>query len=200
MANIYENVIEEFNKRNCKLLVSKEEFEQVINTCKKHYKLAYTASCGHNHIVFYNVFKSRNTGVICPSCKNKEIGKNKKNKIDNGELSKICCIEQEFTFIKDFQKLVESNFDIIKAFDGCNSDIIYKPKIIKEDKWVGIQVKTTNQIHLTYSFHINNVYKNCLILLFCNEDKSMWLLPENIIDNQKKLALVVINLNITFIK
>lgn len=189
MSNIYENVIEEFNKRNCKLLVTKEDFEQIITTCKKHYKLEYTASCGHNHIVFYNVFKSRNTGVICPSCKNKEIGKNKKNKIDNGELSKISCIEQEFKFIKDFQKLVESNFEIIKAFDGCNSDIIYKPKIIKEDKWVGIQVKTTNQIHLTYSFHINNIYKDCLILLFCNEDKSMWLLPENIIGNQKKISI-----------
>lgn len=189
MSNIYENIIEEFNKRNCKLLVSKEQFQEIISNTKKNYKLNYTASCGHNHTVFYNVFKSRNTGVICPSCKSKEIGKNIKEKIKNGELSKIYRIEQEFTFIKDFQNLVESNFYIIKAFDGCNSDIIYKPKIIKEDKWGGIQVKTTNQIHLTYSFHINNIYKNCLILLFCNEDKKMWLIPENIIGNQKKLSI-----------
>jgi hypothetical protein len=185
----YENVFKEFIKRNCKLLVSKEQFQEITANTKKNYKLNYTASCGHNHTVFYNVFKSRNTGIVCPGCKSKEIGKNIKEKMKNGERSKIYSIEQEFTFIKDFQKIVESNFDIIKAFDGCNSDIIYKPKIIKEDKWVGIQVKTTNQIHLTYSFHINNIYKNCLILLFCNEDKNMWLIPENIIGNQKKLSI-----------
>jgi len=189
MANVYENVVEEFNKRNCKLLLSKEEYNEIIANSKKNYKLNYIASCGHNHIVFYNVFKSRNTGVICPNCKNKEIGKNIKEKMKNNEVSKIYCIEQEFKLIKEFQKLVESKFDIIKAFDGCNIDIIYKPKDINQDKWVGIQVKTTNNIHLTYSFHINNIYNNCLILLFCNEDKNMWLIPENIIGNQKKISI-----------
>jgi hypothetical protein len=189
MANVYENVVEEFNKRNCKLLLSKEEYNEIIANSKKNYKLNYIASCGHNHIVFYNVFKSRNTGVICPNCKNKEIGKNIKEKMKNNEVSKIYCIEQEFKLIKEFQKLVEAKFDIIKAFDGCNIDIIYKPKDINQDKWVGIQVKTTNNIHLTYSFHINNIYNNCLILLFCNEDKNMWLIPENIIGNQKKISI-----------
>ena len=189
MANIYENVSEEFNKKGCKLLVSKEEFEVIISKNTKNYKLNYIASCGHNHIVFYNVFKSRNTGVICPTCKNKEIGNNKKEKINNNELSKIHCVEQEYKFIKDFQKMVETKFDIIKAFDGCNVDIIYKPKHISEDKWVGIQVKTSEKIHLTYSFHINNTYEDCLILLFCNEDKNMWLIPENIIKNQKKISI-----------
>jgi hypothetical protein len=40
----------------------------------KAYKINYIASCGHQHIVFYNVFKSRGTGIICPNCKNKTIG------------------------------------------------------------------------------------------------------------------------------
>ena len=65
MANIYENVIEEFNKKGCKLHISKEEFEEIKNNSKKQIKLNYIASCGHNNVVFYNVFKSRNTGVIC---------------------------------------------------------------------------------------------------------------------------------------
>lgn len=189
MANIYESIIEEFNKRNCKLLVSKEEFEEIKSNSKNSYKLNYIASCGHNHNVFYNVFKSRNTGIICASCKNKEIGNKIKEKMNNNEISKICNIEKEFKFIKDFQKMVETKFDIIKAFDGCNVDIIYKPKHICEDKWVGIQVKTSEKIHLTYSFHINNTYEHCLILLFCNEDKNMWLIPENIIKNQKKISI-----------
>ena len=72
---IYENVVEEFNKKGCELLVTKEEYNNIISINRRNYRLKYIASCGHEHIVFYNVFKSRNTGIVCPSCKNKEIGK-----------------------------------------------------------------------------------------------------------------------------
>ena len=190
MANIYETVVEEFNKRNCKLLNTKDEYVEILKSAKKTmYKLNYTASCGHNHIVFYNVFKSRGTGIICPSCKNKEIGNTTKEKMKNNELSKTYTNEQEHTFIIKFCELIHTNFEIIKAFDGCNVDLIFRPKNIIEDKWVGIQVKTTNVRHLTYSFHINNIYKDCLLLFYCCEDENMWLMPENSIENQKKISI-----------
>jgi hypothetical protein len=153
------------------------------------YKLNYIASCGHNHIVFYNVFKSRGTGIICPRCKTKEIGNNIKEKMNNNEISKIYTTEQENNFMKNICELLNNDFEIIKAFDGCSVDLIFRPKSITEDKWVGIQVKTSNVRHLTYSFHINNNYKDCLLLFYCNEDESMWLIPENIIENQKKISI-----------
>jgi len=190
MANIYENIMEEFNKRDCKLLTKKEEHFEILKLSKKgNYKLNYIASCGHSHIVFYNVFKSRGTGIICPDCKNKQIGNNIKEKIKNNEITKINTIEQECTFIKNIQYFLYNDFDILKAFDGCNVDLIFRPKIITEDNWVGIQVKTMGIRHLTYSFHINNVYKNCLLLFYCCEDENMWLIPENIIGNQKKVSI-----------
>ena len=189
MVNIYENVIEEFNKQNCKLLTTKEEYIDILKNTKNVYRLNYIASCGHTHIVFYNVFKSRGTGIVCPSCKNKKIGDDKKEKMKNNEMSKTSTIEQEFKFIKEFKELLKNEFNIIKAFDGCNSDLIFKPNNVLEDIWVGIQVKTTNVRHLTYSFHINNIYKNCLILLYCVEDNKMWLIPENIIGEQKKISI-----------
>ena len=190
MSNIYENIIEEFNKRDCKLLTTKEEHFEILKLTKKgNYKLNYVASCGHSHIVFYNVFKSRGTGIICPDCKNKQIGNNQKEKIKNNEITKINTIEQECHFIKKIQDFLHNDFDILKAFDGCNVDIVFRPKNSTEDKWVGIQVKTTGIRHLTYSFHINNSYKNCLLLFYCCEDETMWLIPENIIGNQKKVSI-----------
>jgi hypothetical protein len=189
MVNIYENIIEEFNKQNCKLLTTKEEYIDILKNTKNVYRLNYIASCGHTHIVFYNVFKSRGTGIVCPSCKNKKIGYDKKEKMKNNEMSKTSTIEQECKFINQIQLFLKNDFEIIKAFDGCNIDIIFKPKNIIDDKWVGIQVKTTNVRHLTYSFHINNIYKNCLLLFYCCEDETMWLIPENIIDNQKKVSI-----------
>jgi hypothetical protein len=190
MSNIYENVIEEFNKRNCKLLTTKEEHSEILKTAKSgNYKFNYIASCGHNHIVFYNVFKSRGTGIICPMCKNKEIGKLQKEKIQNNEMTKTVCLEQEFKFIQNISEFLRNKFEIIKAFDGCNVDIIFRPKNIADDSWVGIQVKTNNVMHLTYSFHINHIYKDCLLLFYCCEDESMWLIPENIIGDQKKVSI-----------
>ena len=91
--------------------------------------------------------------------------------------------------IQILKELVKNEFDIIKGFDGCLVDIILKPKNILENKWIGIQVKTTNKRHLTYSFHMNNNYKDCLLLFYCCEDESMWLIPENIILNQKKVSI-----------
>jgi hypothetical protein len=190
MANIYENIIEEFNKRGCKLLTTKEEHLEILKLSNKcNYKLNYVASCGHSHIVFYNVFKSRGTGIMCPDCKNKQIGNNKKEQIKNNEMSKIHNIEQEFTVIKKIQDFLHNDFEILKVFDGCNVDIVFRPKNATEDKWVGIQVKTSGTRHLTYSFPINNVYKNCLLLFYCCEDETMWLIPENIIGNQKKVSI-----------
>lgn len=190
MANIYENIIAEFNNRNCKLLTTKEQHNEILLQSKKcNYKLNYIASCGHEHNVFFNVFKSRDTGVICPACKNKQIGNNKKEKIKNNEITKINTIEQEFKFITNISEILKNDFEVIKAFDGCNVDTIFRPKNNTHDEWVGIQVKTTNVRHLTYSFHMNNIYKNCLLLFYCCEDESMWLIPENIIGEQKKVSI-----------
>lgn len=190
MAKFYDNVVEEFKKRNCILLNTKEEYVEILKASKQFvYKLNYIASCGHEHIVFYNVFKSRGTGIICPNCKNKEIGAKKKSQIQNNELSKIYTNEQEDTFMKQICHTLCNDFEIIKAFDGCNVDLIFRPINIKEDKWVGIQVKTTGARHLTYSFHLQKTYENCLLLFYCCEDASMWLIPENIISNQQKISI-----------
>jgi len=186
---MYENIVNEFKKRNCNLLTTEEEYNSIPKK-SNNYKLNYVASCGHTHNVFYNVFKSRKTGIICSSCKNKENSLIIKEKIKNKEISKLYRIEQEFNFIQKFTADFNNEFEIIKAFDGCMVDIFYKPKNILDDEWVGIQVKTSKSRNLTYSFNLdNNLYTNCLLLLFCYEDESMWLIPENIIKTQSKLSI-----------
>jgi hypothetical protein len=188
--NKYKKIINEFNTRNCKLLTTKEEHAELLNKSKSNnYKLNYIASCGHNNNVFYNVFKSRNTGIVCSNCKNKKIGEDIKEKIKNNILTKTYKIELEYNYIKKIINILENNFEIKKAFDGCLTDIIFKPKNIIEDKFVGIQVKTTSVRNSTYSFHINNLYENILLLLYCYEDDKLWIIPENIIKNQKKISI-----------
>lgn len=186
----YKEVVHEFNIRNCKLLTSEEDFLVIIQThIKCNFKLDYIASCGHNHIVFYNVFKYRETGIICRSCKIKINQIKMKEKFETNKIPKLNNIQQECNYINKITNLLQENFDIIKAFDGCLVDIIFKPKNIIEDNWVGIQVKTTFTRRLTYSFHINNNYKNCLILLYCCDDNATWLIPENEISDITKISI-----------
>ena len=190
MSNVYENIIEEFNKRGCTLITTKEEHSEIIlkYSTKLSYKLNYVASCGHNHTVFYNVFKSRGTGIVCPSCKYKENGKRKKEMFKNDEIFKLSNINQENDCIIKLIGQLNKDFEIVKAFDGCVVDIIYKPIGTKEDTWVGIQVKTTNSNIICYSFNLQNNYKNCLILCFDCINENIWIFPENYF-NQTKISI-----------
>lgn len=189
MSKKYDNIINVFNSKNCSLLTTYDEFNEIVKN-SNNFKLNYIASCGHTHNVFYNVFKNRNTGVVCPSCKHKINCDKKKELIKNNIKSKICNIEQEFYVIKKLENKLKDTFNFIKAFDGCKIDVIYKPKHILTDEWVGIQVKTTGKINNnTYGFNVNGIYDNCLILLYCCENDNVWLIPENVIKNQKKISI-----------
>ena len=147
----YEEIKLSFEKRKCKLLTNEKDYNEMCDNKIKFKKFNYIASCNHNHIVFYNVFISRNTGIICPSCVNKNNGiiNKEKRKINKNEL-----IEQEYNCIKYFMDLTFANFTVIKAFDGCSADIIYKPNNVLSNEWVGIQVKSNLKLNKTYSFSI----------------------------------------------
>jgi hypothetical protein len=49
----YHDIVQCFEKENCKLLTSEEEYK---NINKSRGKYRYIASCGHEHIVFFHVF------------------------------------------------------------------------------------------------------------------------------------------------
>jgi len=188
MMSSYTNMTNYLNEKGCKMLSTEEE--AYAERRNGFYKIKYIASCGHENEVFFNVFKSRGTGILCTNCKRNQMKNNKKQQIQNNEISPIQNIISECKFIIKFQELTKDKFNMVKAFDGCKVDLIYKPKNISEDKWVGIQVKTNNKIHLTYCFNISKKeYKDCIIALYCHEDDSLWIMPENTLASQEKISI-----------
>jgi hypothetical protein len=161
------------------------EFEEIEKKGKNR-KYRYIASCGHEHNVFFNVFLNRGTGILCPKCKSKQNSLIQKEKLNE---TKISFIQQEYECIQYLINILQKDFFITKAFDCCLVDIILKPKHITEDKCIGIQIKTTKEANLTYSFHLHRNYENCLLLCYCVNDKNMWVFPENIVFNQKKISM-----------
>ena len=181
----FDEVRQVFANNGCRLLTTQDEFNAQVGTTKnKKYK--YVASCGHQHIVFYNVFKSRGTGIKCPACVCKENAEVMKDKIKDDKIIKL---KTEKKCIDYFVKEVEEFFTVVKAFDGCKVDIILKPKMEEEDLWLGIQVKTCESYNGSYGFHVDNQYPDCLMLLICWEDKRMWGIPFEDISNNVKISI-----------
>ena len=179
----YEKTCERFLELNCKITDTKEEYDN-RNKNEKYSKCIYIASCGHSHIVFINVFFSRKTGLICPSCKIKENAIKKKEDFKDDKLK---CLKTELRCINYFKSICK-NFEIHKAFDGCKADLIVRPINQIENKWIGIQVKSTEKNN-HYQFHLNNDYLNYLILCICEEDNRMWLFPYEKVKELKKIYI-----------
>jgi hypothetical protein len=181
----YEDVKNYFIQNKCKLLNTEEEYIEIKNSMK-HPKYNYIASCGHAHSVFFNVFKNRKTGVMCPKCiveRNKEASK---IRISNDKLQ---FIKMEFSGIEYVNPFIHSEFSVIKAFDGCKADIIIKPKKIETDEWIGVQIKTTSSSANGYGFHLEQNYENYIILCICEMDNRIWCIPYNDINNVVKLSI-----------
>lgn len=175
---LYESVASSFQSKNCKLLTTEEEYASLTQT-KKIPKLTYVASCGHEHSVHFNVFKSRNTGVICPSCTSKKHGemKNIANRLHPTPMS-ITQFNEE-RCIDYFIDLIKTEYDCKKTFEGCLADLTVKPKSQPNDAWLQIQVKTSATCLRTYGFHSSKKYIDCLMLCICWEDKKMWIFDGN---------------------
>ena len=175
---LYESVVSSFQSKKCELLTTEEEYVSLTQT-RKISKLKYVASCGHEHSVHFNVFKSRNTGVICPSCTSKKHGemKNVANRLHPTPMS-ITHFNEE-RCIDYFIDLIKSEYICKKTFEGCLADLIVKPKNQPNDSWLQIQVKTNAARLRTHSFDSSNKYIGCLILCICWEDKKMWIFDGN---------------------
>lgn len=181
----YQGVVSLFENEKCKMLNTEDEFNE-ISKLGGNPKYKYTASCGHEHSVFFNVFLNRKTGVLCPKC---VIERNNKTAKENMSKDKLKNIKLELSCINYFISLVDASFDIVKAFDGCKADMIMKPKTVTENDWLGIQVKSTGLSKMGYGFHLSKEYENCIILLISETDKRMWAIPYSDVEGKMKISI-----------
>lgn len=191
-SQIYDRIVSEFEEKGCKLLTTKEEFLSPENLQQRNLykiKLRYIALCKHEHNVIYNVFKYQNSCTKCPKCWSIDNGLRNKNRYENNEISRIHNIENENYVVEKIKDKISIIFDVYKAFDGCLVDMIIKPKFITDNKWIGIQVKTTNANCSGYNYHINNSYKNCLILCYTIRDNRIWIFSENVLTGISKITI-----------
>ncbi len=180
--NNFEYINETLNNNNCKLISIIEK--------TKGLKINYIASCGHEHIVSFYSFKCRKTGIICPPCLKKRNSEQIKYKYENNIISKINNIESEYYYIINLIEMLKNTFNIVKAFDGCDADVIIKPIDEIFNNWVGVQIKTSNIENKIQSFKMNNNrYIDCIIILYSNYLNKTWIIPSNTIETTTSISI-----------
>ena len=124
----------------------------------------------HVHLVYYHMFMSRNSGIICKECIDKK----------NSELVHTSNNLSKTYGINILKKFIQDDFEI-KINDECvSSDIAIKPKNIKEDLYLPIQIKTTEKFNYDcYGFVLNsNKYKDMLLILICLNEEKIWIIND----------------------
>ena len=163
----YEEIVERFKNNNCQVLTQKEDYKNTKET-----KLLVTMSCGHNsEISAYNFTKNKHT--ICKNCIYQDISKNSYNEIEKVANSNL----NESYNSKYIEDLIKSDFYVLKTHEGCKFDIIIKPLNIQEDKWIGIQLKCSNNSQ--YSFKKIGIYSDTIIICTSVLDNKLWLFDGN---------------------
>lgn len=184
----YEDVYDTFINKGCKLITNKEEYFILKQTCKIP-KLSYIASCGHNNSVHYNVFKSRNTGIICPKCVVS------KNNISSGKVTETGQSLKHYYYsisVNYIINAIKCKYTYKTTHEGSAIDLLIKPLEETSDLWLQVKIKTTNNVYNNaYSFNNtkNTIFKDCIILCHCNHDNKMWLFTYFDVNNKTKISI-----------
>ncbi len=183
MSKNYNSLIEYLEKNNCKMLSTLEDY---IKCKEKVKRIDIISSCGHKtENVYTNVLKNRGTGVLCRNCVHDKFKLNNKNN------SSFNTMITESNAIKEITSKLNKIL-IKKTDEGCLSDLCIKPDNVKEDKWLPIQLKSTNLMYKDfYSFtYKKNYYKNNIIFfLYLGENKKLWIIDNEVINNQIKVSI-----------
>jgi hypothetical protein len=151
----YDALAQVFLDKDCILKLSQDEFEEIHGLQKTI--LYFIAKCGHDSHASFTNFKNKNTGVICRECSlAKDVETKKKQKTSN-EISNGHITEQlSFQFLSN---LISHNFQVEKTNEGCQADMVIRPKEVLEDQWLKIQLKSdkiqTNKYNFNFRLKIN---------------------------------------------
>jgi hypothetical protein len=168
----YDKLIELFESNNCKVLTSREEFEN-FNAQKD--KILYIGQCGHEILINLHHFKSDGQGRKCKPCLNLE---SRENSINIRKNDKMYCQRIEAEGNEIFTNILKDSFIIKRTFEGCIVDIYIKPNNIEDDLWLPIQMKATagkaSQNRYMFMTDSSN-YSDLVLCCISNEDHRFWI-------------------------
>jgi hypothetical protein len=190
LKHSYEKIFNSFKNHNCQLIHNEDEFNKIYINADT--KLEFIASCGHNYSISYHKFTRKKDNIICQNCRYKNLSE--KQIIAYSE-EKNCKLHLESNSIKFLENIISGSFEFKKTFEGCKADVAIKPKNINQDKWLGIQMKSTlNKIikknNVGYNFSICKEYENMITICIAYQDKKLWIFDNDDIKHIKTVLTI----------
>lgn len=141
----------------------------------KQYRINIIAKCGHSKNIQWSAFNSTTNNyeeiyLKCKKCVNEYI-----RDIRSGSGNKT--MKQEESSVNYLCSLL-IGFESFVNCEGCQADIIIRPKSSIDNKWVKVQCKSTQTDTDMFKTHKNTYPDN--IILFHNVNK-IWVMPPNIL-------------------
>lgn len=161
----------------CSLLTTCEDFEEkrktVLHKLYLYVRIDFVGVCGHNSSAVFTNFKSRKTGIRCKECVAKTTRETMKSR------EKESSSKSELDSLKFFEKYLSPYYEIQRTKEGCKADFIIRSLDSKEDSWIPLQAKATQQVsHKMYSFRgLDRDYTGMLIICGCVADEKIWIVP-----------------------
>lgn len=188
MKHTYEYICELFQKSGCKLLETEENW--IYITAKSNVR--FLAQCKHENQVILTNFIQKQTGKLCKKCV-KNVVRNKLSQYIDGNKGNTTSVSfnQEYIGYLKIKNYLDPDYKVVKTNEGCLADFLIKPKNSNEDKWLMIQLKTTQKpCNDLYSFSIKHSrYYNCVIVLYCIQDNKIWVIQNSDIQSKRNLNI-----------
>lgn len=172
----YDTLVSRVLAKGCKLDWTEEQFDAKYENDKTIIDII--SRCGHKVSVQSSNFLYKDTGINCKSCVFKNDGISKRNNPKDTNM-------QEYQVIKAIQ-LYLTGFDFQILSEGCLADFAIKPVDVCCDKWLPIQLKTTEKnSYGLYGFSIKQDYIDMFVMLYCINDQRIWIINGNEINVNK---------------
>jgi len=182
LYNTYKQVLID---KDCSLITSLDEFNKLLKITKvpRTISIKYQSTCGHQNSIKIGTIRRKCAIDLCKECTN--IKNHTSN--EDGSSTKTSIEDIGIIYIKE---ILNANFDLKLMDDGCLADFCIKEKKSKENKWLKIQLKTTNNVsyNQSYIYSTQSKYTDCVILCMYLQDKKIWLFNGNDI-NEKQLKI-----------
>ncbi len=188
----YDDIYKIFQDKDCELLTTQEEYENIYNLTYFKYKFK-TACCKSINQVDLKNFVYKNVGIKCKECLKKTMCNNENNliKFKNNEFNAPSTVYLEHTCYLYIKTLLDKDFIVNKTEHYAQADFILKPINNNKDEWLKVQLKTTEKhVNEQYIFKMSNKnYDNHLLCLFCFNDKRIWLMDGKIAKNYVNISV-----------
>jgi hypothetical protein len=177
----YTNIKNAYESKGCKLLTTEEEYLTLRQKLPlKNLLFDMISICGHTEKSLYYSFIGSNTCLYCKRCtivRAREISI-LQAKNDDGYGASLVTQKLAIDIVK---KTCENYFDVVKTNDGCDSDIIIRPKNTHDDLWLKIKIKSTIYSEGSIQFRINKIH-NSIYIMVSITTQEMWLFdPDKIL-------------------